>query len=569
MGPKQLDRYPDIPNPDLLARIPVYAKAILDVGCGTGALGETFRAINPHAALFGIERNPLVASIAAQRYDAVAAVDADSVIAPFGEQRFDCIIYGDSLEHFADPWRVLREHSKLLNEKGVVLVCVPNVEHWSLVARLLDGSWNYDPSGLLDRDHLRWFSLETMRQAIEAAGLVPCDVHPRVFDRHNAERFAKLIAPALASFGRTPEDYLTRGAPLQYVWRAVRCNRPRMAIAATMLPPVGGVSDLRIVEPMDALATDPLLQTRVLSGPEIRLPSGEDRVLVLHRPILSGQSGLERIRRLIDQGWVIVTEFDDHPDFFADLRDPAASYTFTGVHALQVSTPALAEVLRERNPEVAVFPNAIRALPPLRNFKDPTRVSLFFGALNRQLDWEPFVPVLNETAQRHGGALRFEVVHDRAFFDALTTPHKNFTPTCDYARYMELLGGCEIVFMPLLPNWFNRAKSDLKFLETGAVGAAALASDVVYSQTIEDGCTGLLFRDAGELRLRLERLVEVPADARAIGEAARQYVSEHRMLAYQVEARRHWYSMLCQRREELTASLLTRVPELRAAPAFA
>jgi hypothetical protein len=28
-------------------------------------------------------------------------------------------------------------------------------------------------------------------------------------------------------------------------------------------------------------------------------------------------------------------------------------------------------VLRTRNPEVAVFPNAIRALPELRNFLDP------------------------------------------------------------------------------------------------------------------------------------------------------------------------------------------------------
>ena len=108
LDPELVERYPDIPNPDLLARIPMYANAILDVGCGTGALGRAFRAINPKALLFGIERNPRVAAVAAQRYDAVATVDADAVLAPFGKQRFDCIVYGDSLEHFADPWSVSR-----------------------------------------------------------------------------------------------------------------------------------------------------------------------------------------------------------------------------------------------------------------------------------------------------------------------------------------------------------------------------------------------------------------------------------------------------------------------------
>jgi glycosyltransferase involved in cell wall biosynthesis len=174
------------------------------------------------------------------------------------------------------------------------------------------------------------------------------------------------------------------------------------------------------------------------------------------------------------------------------------------------------------------------------------------------------MPVLNDIAQRYAERLSFEVVHDRAFFDALATPHKSFTPTCDYARYMALLGGCEIALMPLLPTWFNSTKSDLKFIETAACGAAALASDVVYRDSIEDGRTGLLFRDPAELRVRLERLVEVPNDARAIGEAARHYVGQERMLAYQVIERRRWYSSLWERRVELTAALLARVPELRA-----
>ena len=89
----------------------------------------------------------------------------------------------------------------------------------------------------------------------------------------------------------------------------------------------------------------------------------------------------------------------------------------------------------------------------------------------------------NAVAATVGERLRFSVVHDRGFFDALETPHKSFTPTCDYDTYMSLLGESEISFMPLGDTWFNRAKSDLKFIEAGACRVAALASHVVYGDT--------------------------------------------------------------------------------------
>ena len=80
---------------------------------------------------------------------------------------------------------------------------------------------------------------------------------------------------------------------------------------------------------------------------------------MLHRPALSGEQGAAVIRGLLSDGWLIVTEFDDHPDHFGML-DADDQFAFRGVHAVQTSTPALAAVLRTRNPEVAVFPNAMR-----------------------------------------------------------------------------------------------------------------------------------------------------------------------------------------------------------------
>jgi SAM-dependent methyltransferase len=569
--PPAMPSYPDQPNSDLLERIPLDATIVLDVGCGAGSLGAAYRRLNPRARLLGIDQDPVAAELAAQRLDEVAVVDVEYDPLPFELDRpIDCVVYGDVLEHLRDPWSVLRHHSAALSDEGTILICVPNLEHWSFADRLLRGTWDYEPSGLLDETHLRWFSLETMRKGLLSLGLTLCDVHPRVFDAADAEAFTTKIAPALTALSVDPQAYAQRAAPLQHVWRVRKHPRELLTVAANMLEPVGGVSHVRVVYPLQALNSDPTVVTRIVANREGLQGTGDaPRIFVLHRPGLSGEQGAAVIRGLLSDGWLIVTEFDDHPDHFGMLH-AEDQFAFRGVHAVQTSTPALAAILRTLNPEVAVFPNAVRALPDVRNFLDPNVLTVFFGALNREPDWAPLMPALNAVAEKVGERLRFCVVHDRAFFDALKTPHKMFTPTCDYDTYMALLGRCEISFMPLGDTPFNCAKSDLKFIEAGACRVAALASHVVYADSIEEGRSGLLFQDADELRERLLRLVAMPELARGLGNAARSYVAGERMLAYQVAARIAWYRSLWARRVELTNALYGRMmalPQLAEGPA--
>ena len=560
--------YPDQPNVDLVERIPLGASSVLDVGCGSAALAVAYRRLNPRARIFGIDNDPATADLAASRCDAFSDADTEAEPRPFGDdRRFDCIIYGDVLEHMREPWTVLAQQVEALEPDGTVLICVPNLEHWSFALHLLQGDWDYKPHGLLDRTHLRWFTNATMRRGLMAIGLQPCDVRPRVFDRDKATSFVELMSPVLRQIGVDPAEYATRATPLQYIWRAIRTPRPRMVVSATMLRPIGGVSDVRVLHPQAAIGTDPTVTVRVANQSDFGAPPpGVPAIAVLHRPIIAGDGGLASLRALIDDGWVVVTEFDDHPDFFPAMQG-GDQHTFTGVHAIQTSTEALAYVLRARNPEVAVFANAIRALPEPANFIRPDRLTLFFGALNRTPDWEPLIGALNAVAEMAGDRLAFSVVHDETLFEALATPHKRFTPTCDHATYMRLLGESEISLMPLADTPFNRAKSDLKFIEAGACRVAALASPVVYGDTIEDGRTGLLFRDAEQLRSALLRLIAMPETARTLADSARTYVRDHRMLAYQVRARIAWYRDLWERRSALTAALHVRVPALGPMPA--
>ncbi len=560
-----MPRYPDAFNPDLLARIPLAARTVLDVGCAGGALGAAYRRFNPAARLLGIEIDADAAGLAAARLDEVACVDVELHPMPFAiPDGIDCIVYGDVLEHLREPWRLLRTHAASLSEHGTMVICVPNVEHWSFAARLLGGSWDYEEQGLFDRTHLRWFTLATMRRGLAGCGLTLCDVAPRIFDAPGAEAFTQAMTPALQALGIEPDAYAARAMPLQHVWRVRRDAPPRMTIAANMLAPVGGVSQVRVLDPLAALATDARVTTHLSSSLPRSGGAEEPRIFILHRPALAGEEGLAVLRALRHDGWLVVTEFDDHPDFLPPMQEQP-SYSFAGVHAVQTSTPALAEVLRPHNPEIRVFPNAIHSLPEVRNFTDPDRLTLFFGALNREADWACLIPAINAAAGAMGDRLAFQVVHDRKFFDALDTSEKRFTPLCDHPTYLNLLGGCELSLMPLRDTAFNRAKSDLKFIEAASCRVVALASPVVYGASITDNRTGLLFADAEALRLRLIRLVAMPDQALRIGEAARSYVAEHRMLAYQTAERVAWYRSLWDRRVALTGALEDRLSGMESA----
>src|SRR5262249_49194497 len=157
-----------------------------------------------------------------------------------------------------------------------------------------------------------------------------------------------------------------------------------------------------------------------------------------------------------------------------------------------------------------------------------------------EADWAPLMPVLNHVLATLGALVRAQVVYDRAFFDALSTPHKAFEPLCSHDRYHELLDAADIALLPLEPTRFNQHKPDLKFIECAAHGVAALASPTVYGRTIIPGETGLIYESSDEFGVLLERLVREAPFRRRLAENAYRYVLENRLLARQFRARHEW-----------------------------
>ena len=550
------------PVPDLPRLVPLTARTVLDVGCGTGGMGAAYRRLNPNARLLAIDNDPAMVEAARPHYDRCVLAGAEDPALPFETpDGLDAILYLAVLEHCADPFAMLRRHAEMLSPDGMMLICVSNVEHWSLTRRLLSGTFRHDESGLLDHRHRHWFNPETMRRGLRAAGLAPVDVQPRVFDEAEGLAFVQAMVPALRNLGIDPNDYVRTALPLQHVWRVRKTAPRRVVVAGDMLNPVGGVSHLRVIHPLLAMGSDPEVTTHLAgsaSPPVVTDGAEVPRIFILHRPALFGAEGQRVINSLIDKGWLVVTEFDDHPDFMRGLNDPTL-VSFRGVHAVQTTTRVLASVFRQRNPETGLFPNAIEALPAIRNFTDPGVLTVFFGALNREADWRPLMGAINTVIAQTGHRLRFRVIHDEGFFQALATRDKTFLPLCDYSTYLDWLGTSEISLMPLSDTPFNRAKSDLKFIEAGACRVAALASAIVYTDSIAHGETGLIFQNPEEFHRLFLRLATVPDLALELGNNARRMVIRERMLAGQVAPRIAWYRALWAKRAALTEALKGRI----------
>lgn len=142
---------------------------ILEVGCACGGTLLKLKDIYPEARVYGIEKNEKVAAIA-NHFAEVISMDIESAEMPFEKGFFDYIIFGDVLEHLYDPQAVLEKMHAYLKEDGAVIASIPNVMHWSVVKELLAGYWSYRDAGILDRTHLRFFTLHEIVKMFNNAG---------------------------------------------------------------------------------------------------------------------------------------------------------------------------------------------------------------------------------------------------------------------------------------------------------------------------------------------------------------------------------------------------------------
>lgn len=158
---------------DMLPLLPAGVARVLDVGGGEGGFLQAIkelRGCETHLAEYSEE----ACRTARTQVDHVW--QGDFLTQPFaglpgqGQGAFDCISFLDVLEHANDPRAWLTRSRGLLAPGGSLLISIPNVGHWGVMADLIEGRWDYCPLGIHCVTHVRFFTWKTLQDLLASAG---------------------------------------------------------------------------------------------------------------------------------------------------------------------------------------------------------------------------------------------------------------------------------------------------------------------------------------------------------------------------------------------------------------
>jgi len=257
-----------------------------------------------------------------------------------------------------------------------------------------------------------------------------------------------------------------------------------------------------------------------------------------------GEGWLKLIADAQEQGIRVIYEINDYLHGIPKLRDHQYSRFFTpqrlswieqameAADAVTVTTKYLKKKYQKFAKRIYVVPNGID--PRRYELDKPERASsVNVGWAGATGHWEAIAPWLIPVAHLMdvNPNVNFVTIgqpiadHFKPRFGerALSVP---FAAIEQYPAAMTLL---DVGLAPAAHTRFHRGKSDLRWVEAGALGIPLIADPTVYNE-IENGVTGFLAPDADKVFEYLMLLVGNPQLRQQVGEAARTHVREKRTI---------------------------------------
>jgi 2-polyprenyl-3-methyl-5-hydroxy-6-metoxy-1,4-benzoquinol methylase len=145
---------------------------LLEIGCGNGDTAAYAMSTGKCGWSCGVELCPEPAGEAKRKLQNVIVGDVETLDlqGSLGNQPYDILIMSEVLEHLAYPGETLRKLARFLKVGAIVMAGSPNVSHFTVISMLLKGRWDMEPSGIMDRTHLRWFTPARFRAMFEESG---------------------------------------------------------------------------------------------------------------------------------------------------------------------------------------------------------------------------------------------------------------------------------------------------------------------------------------------------------------------------------------------------------------
>jgi glycosyltransferase involved in cell wall biosynthesis len=277
----------------------------------------------------------------------------------------------------------------------------------------------------------------------------------------------------------------------------------------------------------------------------------------------------------------ILSEFDDDV-FDVAAYNPASEHIKPGSPTVKisiaqiensdgliVSTPYLADVYGEYCKSVYVIPNSVEvkkwdAAP--RKRKPGIRIGWIGGASHAEdlRLLETVVPkitaISNDVRFVFSSSMVPDFLRDLPGVECV----EKWSPIVKYPAHLAGLD-FDIGLAPLRDNKFNRAKSNLRWLEYGALGIPCVASDVGhFKETIRHGVDGFLAKTPDEMAEQVELLVRNAKLRKRVGAEAHARIERD----FNIDRNVHLYAAavkdVLSRPAKSAPSLMTGVDEVRA-----
>jgi len=310
----------------------------------------------------------------------------------------------------------------------------------------------------------------------------------------------------------------------------------------------GGSAFYRILQP-HSICKQLYEESFIANAPNIpfKLISDSD-VLVIQRQ--ESDRALAGMMEQKKRGKIIMTDIDDNiwaiPHGIVDLKSFWTKERVRGFErsveicdAVTTTTPLLAKNIGKFNRNVHILPNLVDAF----EYKKPENriVRIGWGGSPTHLpDFsKEMVELLLKLKKEYKNKIELIMLGVTPLELIGHCTYYRFTEPYKYMRFLRDLN-FDIGIIPCTDNFFNNARSNIKYIEWSTIKAASIASPVTsYESCIKHGTTGFLARKYKQWYEYLKLLIEDKDLRIKVGQAAFDYAYKN----YSIETKKSQYNL--------------------------
>jgi glycosyltransferase involved in cell wall biosynthesis len=306
----------------------------------------------------------------------------------------------------------------------------------------------------------------------------------------------------------------------------------------------GGSAFYRIMQPCE-LSKQFYEETNVCRAGQVLFEMVEKSdVMVIQRQ--EADSAIQGMIDLKNKGKTVITDIDDNvwsipnravelKTFWTKEKVKGFEKTLEICDGVTTSTEFLAKNIRNVTDKVHVIPNLVGAFEYEKPENQVVKIG-WGGSASHLPDFdENIVKTLLKLKQEYKDKLEIIMLGITPIDLIGKSTFYRFTPPYEYLRFVRALN-FDIAIIPCLNNFFNEARSNIKYLEWSATKAATVASPVKsYREIIKHGVNGFLTHKPKQWYQYLKLLIEDEDLRKKVGQNAFDFVYENYSVDKKVE----------------------------------